>query len=70
MMRERGFRIVADGYSRARTAATPIIRAEVEAEFAARLKTATLAERFKLKVEMKREMARRLDKAAPRGALY
>lgn len=47
-----------------------MIRAEVESEFAARLKTATLVERIKLKAEMKREMARRLEKAAPRHALY
>lgn len=69
-MRGRGFGIVADGFWRARSAATPVIRAEVEADFAARLKTATLVERIKLKAAMRREIARRLKKAAPRQALY
>lgn len=70
MMRGRRFGIVADGFWRARTASAPIIQAEVESEFAARLKTATLVERIMLEAEMRREMARRLEKAAPRGALY
>lgn len=69
-MRGRCLRIVADGFWRARAANTPRIRAEVEAEFSERVNAAAFAERIKLKAEMRREIARRLEKAAPRAALY
>jgi hypothetical protein len=63
-------RIVADGYRRARAALEPEVRAEVEAEYAARLQGVKFVERMKLKREINREVEMRLRRRAPRDALY
>jgi hypothetical protein len=67
-MRCHGF--VQDGCSRARAALEPNIRAEVTLEFEPRLRAASPDVRHALQREMKREIARRLDKKAPQNALY
>jgi hypothetical protein len=61
---------VADGYERARAASEPEIVAQVEAEFAERLRTAAFWGRLWLKREMRREIERRIEARAPSGALY
>ena len=65
------FSIVADGYWRAAGAIEPRIRAEVAAEYATRLEEATTFwQRFQLRREMKREIARRIHEQAPPYGLY
>ncbi len=59
---------VADGYFRARNASKPIIRSEVERQFAARLAGASSAEQKQILVEMEREIEKRLNAAAPPAA--
>jgi hypothetical protein len=61
---------VADGQARAHKANKPRIRAAVEAEYAERWHGATPWDRFWLRREMNREIARRLQEAAPSYALY
>ncbi len=63
-------RFVADGYDRAREASEPIVRAEVEREFAAELQSAAESIRVQVRSRMEREVQRRLDRIAPRDALY
>ncbi|MDX1966814.1 MAG: hypothetical protein SFV23_06565 [Planctomycetaceae bacterium] len=62
--------IVEDGCWRARQALSPVIRQEVEAEFAERLLSADEAEKRRLRSEIERVIRQRLDKKAPRWALY
>lgn len=61
---------VADGRARAAMALKGKIAAEVEAEFAERLEKATPYQRIRLKLNMVREINRRLEKEAPPDALY
>lgn len=68
-MRDQHY-IVADGYERARAAELPSIRAQVELEYAERLHAAGWLERIRLRGEMQREVEKRLDRVAPRWALY
>ena len=63
-------RFVEGGWKNARTATEPLVRAEVEAEYAERLKEASPWRRFWLRREMEREIRRRTNAAAPRDALY
>ena len=60
----KGF--VADGYVRARDANQPIVRAEVEREFAARLGSASTADQKKIRAEIEK----RLNALAPPDAFY
>lgn len=66
----RNLRFVADGYKRARDAIEPVIRAEVEGEFAERLQTAAFLKRWRLRREMAAEIKRRIHAQAPPDALY
>ena len=61
---------VADGYDRAVEASAPRIRAEVEAEYAGRLASANWYRRLLLRLEMRREIRRRLERVAPPWGLY
>ena len=69
-------RFVNDGYERARSGAVAAIRAEVELEFAERLESAGLFERWRLHREIRCEVAKRiaarggLDREAPPWGLY
>jgi hypothetical protein len=70
MSSSRESRFVVDGYERARAAAEPQIRADVEQEYAIQLVNASVIERWRLKREMARVIAKRIDQAAPPDALY
>lgn len=59
-------RFVADGRQRAREA----IRADVAKKFAVRLQQASPEEFPALRREMEQEIERRLERTAPRDALY
>lgn len=61
---------VTDGFSRARKASQPIVRSEVEEEFAERLRNASRAERRQIRAEIDREIQKRLNAIAPPDALY
>jgi len=61
---------VADGWSRACSALEPAIREQVIAEFAERWRTATYLQRIKLRLAIRREIARRIKQLAPPDALY
>lgn len=61
---------VSDGYDRARDANEPAIRAQVEAELAYQMKTATWIERRKLRKQIEAEINRRCDELAPPDANY
>lgn len=61
---------VPDGYERARAAAVGSIRRQVEAEYAERLRYAGWLRRLLLRLEINREIERRLDRIAPPDALY
>ena len=61
---------VADGYDRARDANEPIVRAEVESEFAVRLSNASTADQKRIRGEIEREIEKRLNALAPPDALY
>ena len=61
---------VADGYERAYRANFAVISAELEELYAERLKVATFWERRRIRQEMKRELATRMDRIAPPDALY
>jgi hypothetical protein len=67
---QRQLRFVVDGEQRARKALVPLIRAEVEAEYAQRLEQANLALRLLLRQEMRREINRRVEQRAPCDAHY
>jgi hypothetical protein len=62
--------IVADGHRRAVRALEPVVRAEVEAEYAERLAAASRWKRALLKQEIRREIERCIAERAPRDALY
>ncbi len=61
---------VADGADRLLDAIVTEIRAAVEEQYAERLANATLWERWRLRREMRLEIARRRDAAASPLALY
>lgn len=61
---------VFDGNKRARMAAIEKIRARIEAEYCERLQAASWVRRWLLKLEMRREITRQLDRIAPPDALY
>ncbi len=61
---------VANGCERARFAAEPQIRADVEREYESRIATASIIQRWRLKWEMNRLIQKRLSQIAPRDALY
>ena len=63
-------RFVQDGSQRAHDAIEPAIRAQVEPEYADRLKAATLIQRYMLHRELNKEIQRRIDAQAPPDALY
>ena len=63
-------RFVHGGCENARRALRPIISARVRGEFAARLWLAGFWKRWFLRLEMRRETARRLEEVAPSDALY
>jgi hypothetical protein len=68
MHRQTG--IVWNGHLRAYRAWKPIVRAEVQAEYAERLERAGFWERLRLRLEMKFEIDRRIQEKAPSDALY
>jgi hypothetical protein len=63
-------RFVADGHRRAREAMEPSIRAAVESEFAVQLKGASFWQRWRIRAAIEREIDRRIERMAPRHALY
>lgn len=66
--RESG--VVADGYDRARAAAESAIRAEVERQYAGRIANASVIQRWLLKREMNKLIAKRVSQIASPDALY
>ncbi|MEZ6138510.1 MAG: hypothetical protein R3C53_26810 [Pirellulaceae bacterium] len=65
---ETGF--VADGFQRARVATESQIRKDIEREYASRIATASIIQRWRLKREMKKQIAERVARVAPPDALY
>jgi len=63
-------RFVVNGHGRAVDALEPVVRAEVESEFAERLKDASYWRRVLLRREMRAELKRRMHEKAPPDALY
>ncbi|MBX3424574.1 MAG: hypothetical protein KF688_02740 [Pirellulales bacterium] len=63
-------RIVFGGRERAVAEHAPRIAAEVEAEFAERLRGAPFWQRLRLNREMRAEIERRLEQVAPSDGLY
>jgi hypothetical protein len=63
-------RFLVDGCTRARSEAEPVIRAQMVAEYAERVEAADAWGRFWLRREMEREIRARVEKLAPRDALY
>ncbi len=61
---------VVDGCDRARKALRSEIRRQVEAEFAEAWTASGWFRRWWLRRKIRAEVARRLDKSAPPGALY
>ena len=61
---------IADGHDRARDANEPIVRSDVEREFASMLEGASRAEQKQIRDQMEREINRRLNDLAPPDALY
>lgn len=61
---------VADGFFRLLSALRPVVKAAVQAEYAAQLESANDVERSRLELEMQQEIERRIDQSAPPGALY
>ncbi len=53
--------VVCDGYERWWVRASEPIRAAVEAEFAAKLRGASLWQRWQLRLEIEREVSRRMQ---------
>ena len=62
--------VVEDGYERAYDAIEPIVRAAVLDEYAERLRHASFVGRLFLKLEIDREIMRRVHAQAPPDALY
>jgi hypothetical protein len=69
-MAKRDEHFVRDGHERAAEASLPSIQAQVKAEYAERLVGASWYRRFWLWLEMRREVRRRLERAAPPWGLY
>lgn len=63
-------RFVADGCERARAAAEPQIRADVERQYASRIAAASLIHRWRLKREMNKQIAKLVAQVAPPDALF
>ena len=61
---------LADGHARARAAAEPHVRSQVESEYAKRLAACTNEERIRLRGEMAKVIAERIKEMAPPDALY
>ena len=61
---------LADGYERAYDANEPVVRAEVQSEYAERLAKALSSERERIRNEMEVVIAERLEKLAPPDAHY
>ena len=62
---------VADGHARARNANKQVVRAEVELEFADQFNNASTAgQKKRIRVEIEREIEKRLNALAPPDALY
>jgi len=61
---------VEDGHERASAALESVVCAEVQAEYASRLQDASAAKRMMLRIEIRREIRRRIDAQAPSDALY
>ena len=59
-----------DGYDRARNANEPIVRCEVEREFAAKLGSASVFEQLRIHLIIEREIKKRLNPLSPPDALY
>jgi hypothetical protein len=59
-----------DGYERAYSANEPVVRAEVELEFADALSKASASERERIRKEIESVIAKRVDELAPPDALY
>jgi hypothetical protein len=59
-----------DGHKRAYSANEPIVRAEVQREYADCLAKAPPSEREQIRAEIERVIAERLEKLAPPDALY
>jgi hypothetical protein len=66
----RPSRIIAGGFRRATNSLEPIVRAEVHAQYAEELQAASFIGRLLLKLEMNREIERRVHAQAPPDALY
>jgi hypothetical protein len=62
--------VVAGGCQSAWRASIDRIREEVRREYAGRLESAGWVRRCILRVAMRREVSRRMEKVAPRGGLY
>jgi hypothetical protein len=62
--------IVADGHERAWWANEPLVRVQVQQEYAERLCAAPLWRRWLLRRALEREVRRRLEQLAPPDALY
>jgi hypothetical protein len=61
---------LADGYERAYAAVEPYVRRLVEREFAERLRNAAPDEELRLRGEMAGLIVERIERLAPRNALY
>jgi hypothetical protein len=70
MKNERNDHFVEDGYERAWSGNYDAIHAEVAREYAERLQSAGLFERWWLHWEMRQEIERRLDRVAPPWGTY
>ena len=68
--REISGHFVADGFSRAQAAAKPQVRMQVVEEYSERLEAANLWGRFWLRIEINREVKRRLSQVARPDSLY
>ena len=66
----RNEHFVEDGQERGEEATAPQIRAAVDAEYADRLASANWYRRLVLRLEMRREIRRRLERVAPPWGLY
>jgi hypothetical protein len=62
--------IVAGGRSRAYRASIASVRAEVEEEFAAASAAAGLWGRIVIRIRIRREVTKRMERIAPSGGLY
>ena len=62
--------IIEDGCEHAYKGTEQGIRAQVESEYADRLKAASVVGRLKLRYELEKEIQRRIDDQSPPDALY